>query len=669
MSEPASAFVAALGWALVHFLWQGLAIGLAAAVLLMLLRNARPQARYAVACVALAACVAWPAFGLLRSLFADASSVAPLFVADTAAPAAGAEIFVVPLDSWRTLLQTRLPWIVSLWSLGAALLALRMALGMAWIGRIRRAHEGSVDAGWQARLDRLAERFGLRRKVALRVADELDSPVAAGWWRPIVLVPAALIARMPPDLLEALLAHELAHVKRYDYLVNLVQSAIEALLFYHPVVWWLSKRIRAERECIADELAAQALGEPKRLALALQRLDLIRDAGGFPQPTALVTQFAPAAHGGNLMSRIQRLVRPDRHALSWKVALPILGLSAICLTVFAQGQAPSAKAATDQPKLAAAAADQPKLAAAAADQPKLAAASVDQPKLAAVAADRPKAAPAAAPSAEPAPSRSVRTQGSIVVGGNSDRGPREAYALVRADKDAMTVSGNVNDIREADKAKRSLQGDFLWFRRGDKSYVVQDPAALARVAEAWKPSEALGAKMSALGGQMETHNKKMQALGTQMEALSATADKPNAEMERTSSQMEAVSRQQEALSDKMQALSVAMSRADSDRERDALDAKMRALDTQMRPLSEKMQALSQTMNEHAVRIQASQRPMEELGQRMEEASKPMDALGKQMDALGKQQEKLSREADRVVRSVIDEALSSGKALPMMSKLN
>lgn len=639
MSEPASAFVAALGWALVHFLWQGLAIGLAAALVLMLLRNARPQARYAVACVALAACVAWPAFGLLRGLFADASSAAPLFVAGTPAPAAGAQIFIVPLDSWRTLLQTRLPWIVSLWSLGAALLALRMALGVAWIGRIRRAHEGSIDPRWQARLDGLAVRFGLRRKVALRVADELDSPVATGWWRPIVLVPAALIARMPPDLLEALLAHELAHVKRYDYLVNLVQSAIEALLFYHPVVWWLSKRIRAERECIADELAAQALGEPRRLALALQRLDLIRDAGGFPQSPALRTHLAPAAHGGNLMSRIQRLVRPDRHALSWKVALPILGLSAICLTVFAQGQAPTARAAASA-----------------------------EAKPVAAAQARPEAAPAAAPSAKSESESVIRTNGTIQVGGNSDRGPREAYALVRAGQDSMTVSGNVSDIREADRAKRSLQGDFLWFRRGGKSYVVQDPAALARVAEAWKPSEAVGAKMSALGGQMETHSKKMQALGTQMEALSATADKPNADMERTSSQMEAVSRQQEALSDKMQALSVAMSRADSDRERDALDAKMRALDTQMRPLSEKMQALSQTMNAHAVRIQASQRPMEELGQRMEEASKPMDALGKQMDVLGKQQEKLSREADRVVRSVIDEALSSGKALPM-SKLN
>lgn len=645
MSEPLSAsFVAALGWALIHFLWQGLAIGLAAAAALMLLRNARPQARYAVACIALALCVALPAFGLIRGLQAEPAAAVPAAFAATAADTANAGVFVVPIDTWRTLLQVRLPWIVSLWSLGAALLALRMALGVAWVGRMRRTNARAIDPQWQAKLDRLAVRFGLRRQVPLRVAAELDSPVAAGWWRPMVLVPAALIARMPPDLLEALLAHELAHIKRCDYLVNLVQSAIEALLFYHPVVWWLSKRIRAERECIADELAARALGEPKRLALALQQLDLIRNADGFAQPSALRppalrSNLAPAAHGGNLMSRIQRLVRPDRHALSWKVALPILGLSAICLTVFAQGQTPSAKAA------------------AAAEAKPVAAAQA-----------QPKAAPAAAPSAKPEPSSVIRTNGAILVGSDSGRGPREAYALVRAGKDSMTVSGNVSDIREADKAKRSLQGDFLWFRRGDKSYVVQDPAALARIEEAWKPSEALGAQMNALGGKMEAHSKVMQGLGAQMEALSANAERPNADMERASAQMEAVSRQQRALSDKMQELSIAMARADSDRERQALDAKMQALDAQMRPLTGKMQALGETLNAHATRIQASQRPMEELGRRMNEASKPMDELGRQMDALGKQQEKLSREADRTVRAVIDDALASGTALPM-SKLN
>ena len=125
--------------------------------------------------------------------------------------------------------------------------------------------------------------------------------MTAGWWKPIVILPSSLLTGMPVELIEALLAHEVAHVKRMDYLVNLFQSAIEIALFYHPAVWWISKQIRIEREQIADDLAAGLLGEPRRLALALSELEQFQFS--HPQP-------ALSAHGGNLMSRIKRLVRP-----------------------------------------------------------------------------------------------------------------------------------------------------------------------------------------------------------------------------------------------------------------------------------------------------------------------------------------------------------------------
>ena len=99
-----------------------------------------------------------------------------------------------------------------------------------------------------------------------------------GWWRPVIFVPAGLLTGMPSDYLEALQAHELAHVQRFDYVVNLIQSAIEMLLFYHPAVWWISRQIRIEREQIADDLAASGLGDTRRLALALQQLDLFRSS-------------------------------------------------------------------------------------------------------------------------------------------------------------------------------------------------------------------------------------------------------------------------------------------------------------------------------------------------------------------------------------------------------
>src|SRR5262249_35161548 len=140
--------------------------------------------------------------------------------------------------SWQSHLQQRLPWIVALWSIGASLFAGRMALGLMWVARAGSAH-GTPHPAWQRTVDDLAARIGVACAVRLRLVAELTTPVAAGFWKPVVLVPAALIADIPCDLVEALLAHELAHIRRHDYLVNLVQSAVEALLFYHPVVWWL----------------------------------------------------------------------------------------------------------------------------------------------------------------------------------------------------------------------------------------------------------------------------------------------------------------------------------------------------------------------------------------------------------------------------------------------
>jgi murein DD-endopeptidase MepM/ murein hydrolase activator NlpD len=141
----------------------------------------------------------------------------------------------------------------------------------------------------------------LTRIVHLKVSDLVDTPLALGLWKPVILVPASLFTGMTPELLEALLAHELAHIQRHDYLVNLLQSFVEVLLFYHPAVWWISRKVRTEREFLADERAARTLGEPRRLALALNALDDLQP--NLPTP-------ALAARGGHLMNRIHRLLRP-----------------------------------------------------------------------------------------------------------------------------------------------------------------------------------------------------------------------------------------------------------------------------------------------------------------------------------------------------------------------
>ncbi|OON62567.1 peptidase M56 [Massilia sp. KIM] len=329
----AQALVAALGWTLLDFLWQGAMIGVETALALFALRRARPQARYLVLCLGLLACVIWPAFSLVQRLgeAAGGGGFGPLAGMQGGAGAAGA--------GWEGLVRAHLAWIVLGWAACAGALGLRMAAGLLWI---RRAARGKGDPAWQARLDRLAGEFGIGRAVRLRVVEHLASPLTAGWWRPVVLVPASLVSGMSPHLLEALLAHELAHVKRHDYLVNLCQNVAEALLFYHPVVWWLSHRIRVERELIADDIAARTLGEPRRLALALSELEKLQFS---------THHLAQAANGGDLMSRIKRLLRPDAKASNWKAAIPALGLAAMSVAVFAQA-APAAPSKADTTAIA-----------------------------------------------------------------------------------------------------------------------------------------------------------------------------------------------------------------------------------------------------------------------------------------------------------------------------
>ena len=323
LPTPSNGFVPSLGWTLLNFVWQGALIGCAAAVLLVALRNARPERRYAVACLALLLCVVWPVADFVSMLLDDRNVEAARVLPRASAPAAVLRD-AVGLLAW---LQQHLDWIVGAWAACAAALGLRMALGLAWVkratvGRAAPPRTGSdEERAWQTKLAQLAARCGVDRKVRLRIVDSLASPVTAGWWRPVVLVPAALVTGMPPQLLEALLAHELGHVRRHDYLVNLVQNVIEALLFYHPAVWWISRRIRHEREHIADDFAARHLGEPRRLARALSELERLQFSHH---------HLAQAAAGGDLMARIRRLLRPDPQALDWRAAIPVLGLVLAC---------------------------------------------------------------------------------------------------------------------------------------------------------------------------------------------------------------------------------------------------------------------------------------------------------------------------------------------------
>jgi hypothetical protein len=205
---------------------------------------------------------------------------------------------------------------------GALAFALRLAGGWALLQQMRwRKAELAADI-LQGRLLALCRKAGMRRAVTLLTTEGLVGPSVVGFLRPAIMVPAGWFLNLPPEQVEALLAHELAHVLRHDYLVNLLQSILEVIFFYHPGVWWLSRRIRMERELACDDFASRLLGDPIPLAEALAHLE----RRGLSARNSL--EPALAAHGGSLMQRIQQLLLPPSHTSSASriCALAILAL-------------------------------------------------------------------------------------------------------------------------------------------------------------------------------------------------------------------------------------------------------------------------------------------------------------------------------------------------------
>lgn len=329
LSNFTQMLIQSLGWSLVHFVWQGCVIALVLAVLLLLTRKARAQLRYAIACVALLLCAALPVWKFVQGLERGTNLDVALQVS---AQVSMATQDLHPFMQMGTVVQDNLHWIVFCWAFVVALLSVRLCLGLWWLQGYGSGQRGQVNLYWQSQLDDLAQQFALPGRVLLRVVKDIESPLTIGWLRPMILVPASLVTGMDPSYLQALLAHELAHIRRYDYLMNLIQNLIEMILFFHPAVWWISKKIRNERENIADDLAASMLGEPRRLALALQELELLQ----FTTP-----QLAQAAHGGNLMSRIKRLIRPEVQSINWKTAVTVVGVTAACMGLVANAAIPS----------------------------------------------------------------------------------------------------------------------------------------------------------------------------------------------------------------------------------------------------------------------------------------------------------------------------------------
>ncbi|HEV8692015.1 MAG TPA: M56 family metallopeptidase [Ideonella sp.] len=329
----------ALAYSLLQALWQLAAVGLVAAVVLALMRCTSAAARHMVAMGFLVAMLALPAWTFIGALANVPTAASGLAMATSPLGAATPSLHTLPAVAGFTPPSFAPPaWLAWLWAAGVLLMLARLA-GGAWVLGTMDRHAATVlPARWVARAEALRRAMGIGRSVAVRLLDTIDLPFAARAWRPVIWLPATMLTRLAPDQIEALIAHELAHVRRLDWLWNGLQCAIEALLFFHPAVWWLSARVRQERENACDDLAAAACGDEIVVAEALLALEGLRQ----PMP-----RLALAAGGGALRARIARLLGGEsKGGWSW---VPSLGLAALmCVGALLTAQS-SIAAAPAQP--------------------------------------------------------------------------------------------------------------------------------------------------------------------------------------------------------------------------------------------------------------------------------------------------------------------------------
>lgn len=341
--------VQALGWTLVHFLWQGVAVAAVLAIARHLVRSA--QVRYMMSIAALVACLLLPIATFVTMV---PETIEPPTMATTSMSAYAARpsaqgvatpmpIIVQPMVNLTVgsqplmsspTVQQYTPLIVLLWFVGVVLMSARL-LHSCWLTRrLRRVGVTPLPPEWAERAQALAKQLGLRRGVQIMTSSIAAVPMAVGVLRPIVLVPVATLLGLTQEQLEAILIHELIHVRRYDGLVVLAERLVETVLFYHPAVWWISSCSRTDREHGCDDAVA-ARTDARLYAEALASVERLR-----------TPVLAAAATDGSLLTRIRRLVAPASMGTSTRITLPtvIATLALIFLTGAAIGLTAAATA-------------------------------------------------------------------------------------------------------------------------------------------------------------------------------------------------------------------------------------------------------------------------------------------------------------------------------------
>lgn len=315
----------AMGWTFLHSLWQGLLAAMLAAAVMIFTRKATARLRYHLLCAVLICFIAGAGSTFIyywQQAPAATNITSSGVVSVTNNIYTGYETVITDdatfLEKLAIWFDSNISLVVIIWALFFAMNCLKLFTGLASVRRLRYYRTVPAPTGWETSLQQLSASLGIREKVTLLQSALVKVPVALGVLRPVILVPVGLLMHLPPEQAETILLHELAHIKRKDYLVNLFQRFAEAIFFFNPALLWISSLIRMEREVCCDDVV---------LEHTAQRRNYLDALIAFQEYTAPSPSYALGIAGKrhHLLERVRRIITRENRKIGWPERIVLLG--------------------------------------------------------------------------------------------------------------------------------------------------------------------------------------------------------------------------------------------------------------------------------------------------------------------------------------------------------
>lgn len=327
MQDSINIFISSLGWALLHSFWQGLLLYGILYLTFKVKRDLPSHVKYNLSLFTLAACFIWFAETWVKcanNMQRLATTEATVYNTQFVTRSVNAHVQPIATPSSLADLERYLPFIVFIYLVGVMIMLGRLGFNFLQIRKLKRRGIVIPSPEWITKMESISQRLQIKQKVKLLFSDYINVPLVVGAFKPVILIPLATVNNLGTDEMEAILIHELAHIRRYDYFVNMLQVLVETILFFNPFIWIISKIIRREREHSCDDIVIGYTAQPLPYAKALATLESLRQ-----------TQLAMAASGNKnqLFNRIKRIMEMKKNS-NYNPFLLTFALGGLFLCVF-----------------------------------------------------------------------------------------------------------------------------------------------------------------------------------------------------------------------------------------------------------------------------------------------------------------------------------------------